>query len=183
MEQNIQQNKKTFDGYEFVELAKNSALANGTVQEGVQQITYVYKKKEVTPPVGEGHKVTHEFKSGTAGKELPEEVLKLLPKDQPGKVDGNTVIPKEQNSIKVQTADGTWTFEGYDENSKNINKSDVTFEVKWKFTPNKHEVIHKFVSKDPNKELPKEVTDILPTNQTGIVKGDEVRILFFCEFF
>ena len=44
-------------------------------------------------------------------------------------------------------------------------------------------MIHKFVSKDPNKELPKEVTDLLPTNQTGIVKGDEVRILFFCEFF
>lgn len=130
MEQNIQQNKKTFDGYEFVELAKNSALENGTVQEGVPQVTYVYKKKEIKPPVGEGHKVTHEFKSGTEGKELPEEVLKLLPKDQPGKVDGNTVIPTEQNSIKVETADGTWTFEGYDENNKNINKSDVTFEVK-----------------------------------------------------
>ncbi|MDU5700351.1 MAG: SHIRT domain-containing protein [Finegoldia magna] len=35
-------------------------------------------------------------------------------------------------------------------------------------------MIHKFVSKDPNKELPKEVTDLLPTNQTGKVKGDEV---------
>ena len=66
---------------------------------------------------------------------------------------------------------------------KIINKSDVTFEGKWKFTPNKHEVIHKFVSKDPNKEFPKEVTDLLPANQTGKVKGDEVRILFFCEFF
>lgn len=59
-------------------------------------------------------------------------------------------------------------------NSKTINKSDVTFEVKWKFTPNKNEVIHKFVSKDPNKELLKEVTDLLPTNQTGKVKGDKV---------
>ena len=37
---------------------------------------------------------------------------------------------------------------------KIINKSDVTFEGKWKFTPNKHEVIQKLVSKDPNKELP-----------------------------
>ena len=68
-------------------------------------------------------------------------------------------------------------------NSKTINKYDVIFEVKWKFTPNEQEVIHKFVSKDPNKELPKEVTGLLPTNQTGKVKGDEVRILFFCEFF
>ena len=69
--------QKTFDGYEFVELAKNSALANGTVQEGVQQVTYVYKKKEVTPPVGEVHKVNHEFKSGTSRKDISEEVLKL----------------------------------------------------------------------------------------------------------
>lgn len=35
-------------------------------------------------------------------------------------------------------------------------------------------MIHKFVSKDPNKKLPKEVTDLLPTNQTVKVKGDEV---------
>ena len=96
-------------------MAKDSATVNGEVKKGDQHVTYVYKKTQVTPPVGEGHKVTHEFKSGTEGKELPEEVLKLLPKDQPGKVDGNTVIPTEQNSIKVETADGTWTFEGYDE--------------------------------------------------------------------
>ena len=107
--------QKTFDGYEFVELAKNSALANGTVQEGVQQVTYVYKKKEVTPPVGEGYKVTHEFKSGTAGKELPEEVKTLLTDNQTRKADGTTAIPTEPNPTKVTTADGKWTFEGYDE--------------------------------------------------------------------
>ena len=106
-----------------------------------------------------------------------------MPENQTRKADDTTVVLTEPNPTQVTTDDGTWTFEGYDENSKNINKSDVTFEVKWRFTPNKHEVIHKFVSKDPNKELPKEVTDLLPTNQTGIVKGDEVRILFFCEFF
>lgn len=97
MEQNIQQNKKTFDGYEFVELAKNSALENGTVQEGVPQVTYVYKKKEVTPPVGEGHKVTQEFKSSTHGKELPEEIKALLPENQTRKADGTTVVPTEPN--------------------------------------------------------------------------------------
>ena len=59
----------------------NSAPANGKVKKGDQHVTYVYKKKEVTPPVEEGHKVTHEFKSGTPGKKLPEEVKALLPKD------------------------------------------------------------------------------------------------------
>ena len=107
--------QKTFDGYEFVELTKNSALENGTVQEGVPQVTYVYKKKEVTSPVGEGHKVTHYLKSSTHGKELAEEVKALLPENQTRKADGTTVVPTEPNSIKVETADGTWTFEGYDE--------------------------------------------------------------------
>ena len=55
MEQNIQQNKKTFDGYEFVEMAKDSATVNGEVKKGDQHVTYVYKKKELTPPVEEGH--------------------------------------------------------------------------------------------------------------------------------
>ena len=115
MEQNIQQNKKTFDGYEFVEMAKDSATVNGEVKKGDQHVTYVYKKKELTPPVEEGHKVTHEFKSSTHGKELAEEVKALLPEKQTRKADGTTVVPTEPNSIKVETADGTWTFEGYDE--------------------------------------------------------------------
>lgn len=107
--------QKTFDGYEFVELTKNSALENGTVQEGVPQVTYVYKKKEVTSPVGEGHKVTHYLKSSTHGKELAEEVKTLLPDNQTRKADGTTAVPTEPNPTQVTTADGKWTFEGYDE--------------------------------------------------------------------
>ena len=122
------------------------------------------------------YKVEHKFVSSTKGKELPKAVTDLTPKDQTGKKEGDTVTPTAptQTEVKDTENDGTWKFEGYDENSKTIDKSDVTFEGKWKFTPNKHEVIHKFVSKDPNKKLPKEVTDLLPANQTGKVKGDEV---------
>ena len=122
------------------------------------------------------YKVEHKFVSSTKGKELPKAVTDLTPKDQTGKKDGDTVTPTAPKETKVEdkTNDGTWTFEGYDKDSKTIDKSDVTFEGEWKFTPNKHEVIHKFVSKDPNKKLPKEVTDLLPANQTGKVKGDEV---------
>ena len=123
------------------------------------------------------YKVEHKFVSSTKGKDLPKAVTDLTPKDQTGKKDGETVTPTAPKETKVEdkTNDGTWTFEGYDKDSKTIDKSDVTFEGKWKFTPNKHEVIHKFVSKDPNKKLPKEVTDQLPANQTGKVKGDEVK--------
>ena len=123
------------------------------------------------------YKVEHKFVSSTKGKDLPKAVTDLTPKDQTGKKDGETVTPTAPKETKVEdkTNDGTWTFEGYDKDSKTIDKSDITFEGKWKFTPNKHEVIHKFVSKDPNKKLPKEVTDLLPANQTGKVKGDEVK--------
>ena len=47
------------------------------LKKGDQHVTYVYKKKELTPPVGEGYKVNHEFKSGTSRKDISEEVLKL----------------------------------------------------------------------------------------------------------
>lgn len=96
-------------------MAKDSATVNGEVKKGDQHVTYVYKKTQVTPPVGEGHKVNHEFKSSTHGKELAEEVKALLPENQTRKADGTTVVPTEPNSIKVETADGIWTFEGYDE--------------------------------------------------------------------
>ncbi len=122
------------------------------------------------------YKVEHKFVSSTKGKDLPKAVTDLTPVQQTGKKDGETVTPTDpkQKTVEDTENDGTWTFEGYDKDSKTIDKSDVTFEGKWKFTPNKHEVTHKFVSKDPNKKLPQEVLDQLPANQTGKVKGDEV---------
>lgn len=42
--------QKTFEGYEFVKLADNSAPANGTVTEQAQHVIYVYKPIEPTPP-------------------------------------------------------------------------------------------------------------------------------------
>ncbi len=155
--------KKDIDGYEFVR----------TETDDKGNTKHIYKKK--TTPTD--YNVNHKFVSATEGKALPKAVTDLTPDQQTGKKDGETVTPTAPKETKVEdkTNDGTWTFEGYDKDSKTIDKSDITFEGKWKFTPNKHEVIHKFVSKDPNKKLPKEVTDLLPANQTGKVKGDEVK--------
>ena len=215
--------QKTFDGYEFVEMAKDSAPANGEVKKGDQHVTYVYKPvqpkeykvdyefkpskeagtpselpqgvkdqlpktvenladgksvpspKEFTPvkdevnkgtwtfeawdketatikgadehvigtwvftkdeePQPEEYKVTHEFKSGTTGKDLPEEVKALLPENQTGKVDGNTVVPTEPAQKEVTTAEGTWTFKGYDRTNATINGKDEHFVGTWEFTP------------------------------------------------
>ena len=131
----------------------------------------------------EKYNVTHEFVSATQGKDLPQAVKDLTPKDQTGKEDGSTVKPTEPEKTKVadKENDGTWKFEGYkdqdkttDEVDAKVNGADVTFKGEWKFTPNKHEVTYKFESEDPTKHLPKEVTDLLPDPEKGKVKGDKV---------
>ncbi|WP_236786589.1 SHIRT domain-containing protein [Anaerococcus ihuae] len=137
--------------------------------------TWVFTKD----PEPEEHKVTHKFVSKDPKKELPEEVTKLLPEDQTGKVKGDEVKPTEPKTKEVKVKDGTWKFVSYDKDSKTVEDKDVEFTGTWEFTPNpepeEHKVIHKFVSKDPKKELPEEVTKLLPEDQTGKVKGDEVK--------
>ncbi|VYT62591.1 Internalin-J precursor [Finegoldia magna] len=132
---------------------------------------------EFTPDPEPGKfNVTHEFVSATEGKDLPKAVTDLTPAQQTGKKDGETVTPTDpkQKTVEDTENDGTWTFEGYDENSKTIDKSDVTFEGKWKFTPNEHKVTYKFESEDPTKPLPDEVKNLLPDPEKDKVKGDKV---------
>ncbi|MDU2202984.1 MAG: SHIRT domain-containing protein, partial [Anaerococcus hydrogenalis] len=64
---------KDIKGYEFV---KTETDKDGNT-------VHIYKKKSSSTE--NKYKVTHEFKSGTKGKELPEEVNKLRPVDQEGK--------------------------------------------------------------------------------------------------
>ncbi|MGR7841167.1 SHIRT domain-containing protein, partial [Finegoldia sp. P3-F-LR] len=122
------------------------------------------------------YNVNHKFVSSTEGKELPKAVTDLIPAQQTGKKDGSTVTPTAPTQTEVADTenDGTWTFEGYDENSKTINKSDVTFEGSWKFTPNEHKVTYEYVSGTEGKELPAELKAKAPKEVTGKVKGDTV---------
>ncbi|MDU3125574.1 MAG: SHIRT domain-containing protein, partial [Finegoldia magna] len=122
------------------------------------------------------YNVNHKFVSSTEGKELPKAVTDLIPDQQTGKKDGETVTPTAptQTEVKDTENDGTWTFEGYDENSKTIDKSDVTFEGKWKFTPNKYEVTYEYVSGTKGKELPEALKSKAPEKVTGKVKGETV---------
>ena len=168
----------TKDGvWTFVKYDKDSE----TVGDKDVEFTGTWKFTQKPDPVT--YNVNHQFKSATEGKDLPQAVKDQLPDQQTGKKDGETVTPTAPTQTEVKDADndGTWTFKGYkdqDTTTEDVDakvaSADVMFEGSWEFTPNKHEVIHKFVSKDPNKQLPKEVTDLLPTNQTGKVKGDEV---------
>ena len=125
------------------------------------------------------YKATHEFVSGTPGKELPQEVKTLLPSDQTDLKDGIQVIPTQPSQTEVKTTEGTWNFKSYDKTSETINGSDVKFVGTWEFTASPaptvtHKAVYEFVSGTPGKELPQEVKALLPADQTDLKDGSQV---------
>ncbi len=191
---------KAKEGYKFSHWTadKEITLNDGTKIAAGEKITEEQlKQAAITEPltfkanfVKDEFKVTHEFKVAEDSpiKEMPADVKTSvdaqLPEDKTA-VNGTNATPGERKNptdVEDKTNDGVWTFEGFkdqdkttDEVDAKVNGADVKFEGEWKFTPNKHKVTHKFVSKDPKKELPEEVTKLLPEDQTGKVKGDEVK--------
>ncbi|WP_138101159.1 LPXTG-anchored SHIRT domain periscope protein [Streptococcus gordonii] len=120
------------------------------------------------------YKATHEFMSGTPGKELPQEVKDLLPADQTDLKDGSQATPTQPSKTEVKTAEGTWSFKSYDKTSETINGADAHFVGTWKFTPAPtYKATHEFVSGTPGKELPQEVKDLLPADQTDLKDGSQ----------
>ena len=118
------------------------------------------------------YKATHEFVSGTAGKELPQAVKDLLPADKPDLADGTKATPTQPAKTEVQTADGTWTFKSYDKAEETINGTDAHFVGTWDFTPNPtYKATHEFVSGTAGKELPQEVKALLPSDQANLSDG------------
>ncbi|VTS22293.1 LPXTG-anchored SHIRT domain periscope protein [Streptococcus gordonii] len=120
------------------------------------------------------YKATHEFVSGTPGKELPQEVKDLLPADQTDLKDGSQSTPTQPSKTEVKTAEGTWSFKSYDKTSETINEADVHFVGTWEFTPAPtYKATHEFMSGTPGKELPQEVKDLLPADQTDLKDGSQ----------
>ena len=124
------------------------------------------------------YKATHEFVSGTPGKELPQEVKALLPADQTDLKDGSQATPTQPSQTEVKTTEGTWSFKSYDKTSETINGSDVKFIGTWEFTATPvptvtHKAVHEFVSGTPGKELPQEVKALLPADQTNLKDGSQ----------
>ena len=120
------------------------------------------------------YKATHEFVSGTAGKELAQAVRDLLPADKPDLADGTKATPTQPSSTEVKTADGTWTFKSYDKTEETINGADAHFVGTWEFTAtpsSTYKAVHEFVSGTAGKELPQEVKALLPSDQTNLSDG------------
>ncbi|EFX55871.1 hypothetical protein HMPREF0849_01908, partial [Streptococcus sp. C300] len=120
------------------------------------------------------YKATHEFVSGTPGKDLPQEVKALLPADQTDLKDGSQATPTQPSKTEVKTAEGTWSFKAYDKASETINGADAHFVGTWEFTPAPtYKATHEFVSGTPGKDLPQEVKALLPADQTDLKDGSQ----------
>lgn len=86
-------------------------------------------------------KVQYEFKSLTAGTELPEEVTALLPKDPAGYGRDTDIKAIAPAKTEVKVDGGTWNFKGFDKDSMKASMENaddagnVKFTGSWEFTP------------------------------------------------
>ena len=82
----------------------------------------------------------YEFQSATPGQQLPDEVLALLPTDGTRYPRGSEISALAPSQTSVETADGTWTFVGYDRTTAEASmdnaddEGNVHFSGAWKFT-------------------------------------------------
>ena len=161
---------ETSDGsWSFQSYDKNEAIINEADAKFVGTWTFVAK-----PSPAPTYKSTHEFVSGTAGKELPQEVKALLPTDKSDLADGTKAIPTQPVKTEVKTADGTWTFKPYDKTEETINGADAHFVGTWEFTAtpsSTYKAVHEFVSGTAGKELPQEVKSLLPSDKSDLADG------------
>lgn len=82
----------------------------------------------------------YEFSCVTSGQQLPDEVLALLPADGTRYPRGSEISALAPSQTSVETADGTWTFVGYDRTAAEASmdnaddEGNVHFSGAWKFT-------------------------------------------------
>ena len=163
---------ETSDGtWTFKSYDKNEETINGADAKFVGTWTFVAK-----PSPAPTYKATHEFVSGTAGKDLPQEVKDLLPSDKPDLADGTKVTPTQPVKTEVETSDGSWSFQSYDKNESTINGADAKFIGTWTFVAKPspaptYKSTHEFVSGTAGKELPQEVKSFLPSDQANLSDG------------
>ena len=148
----------------------------GPVTMGDKDVEFVGKWEYKANPVAK-YTVGYKFESETAGKDLPQEVKDLLPKDADEYVNGDTVNAKQPAKAEVEVADGKWVFKGYAANSQTVNGSNVEFVGKWAFEPKqvtKYTVDYAFASSTAGKQLPGEVLALIPTDSKEYTNGEEV---------
>ena len=97
--------------------------------------TWVYKQDD--------YSVTYRFVDKD-GKDLPEDILKLLPTAATGLENGSTVKTPEVKTKSV----GRWSFKGWDIAEASVADKDVVVTGTWEYTP-------RYYYHNPQPELPK----------------------------
>ena len=100
----------------------------------------------------------------------------MLPSDSKTYEHGTTVnaIQPKETSVKVE--DGEWTFKGYDADKKEAT-GNVKFVGTWEFKKNEYKVTYEFESGTKDKDLPKEVNDLLPSDSKTYEHGTTVKAI------
>lgn len=129
---------------------------------------------EFTPntyPVG------YEFKSTDPKRELPKVVKDKLPKDDKTYITNTPVEAQKipNDPVYDPELDIDWTFNKWDSPKKTIEREGIKFTGEWTPKQREYKVTYKFTSGTPGKELPKEVTDLLPKDDKSYVTGSKVK--------
>lgn len=129
---------------------------------------------EFTPntyPVG------YEFKSTDPKRELPKVVKDKLPKDDKTYITKTPVDAQKipNDPVYDPELDIDWTFNKWDSPKKTIEREGIKFTGEWTPKQREYKVMYKFTSGTPGKELPKEVTDLLPKDDKTYVTGSKVK--------
>ena len=129
---------------------------------------------EFTPntyPVG------YEFKSTDPKRELPKVVKDKLPKDDKTYITKTPVDAQKipNDPVYDPELDIDWTFNKWDSPKKTIEREGIKFTGEWTPKQREYKVTYKFTSGTPGKELPKEVTDLLPKDDKSYVTGSKVK--------
>ena len=128
---------------------------------------------EFTPntyPVG------YEFRSTDPKRELPKVVKDKLPKDDKTYITKTPVDAQKipNDPVYDPELDIDWTFNKWDSPKKTIEREGIKFTGEWTPKQREYKVTYKFTSGTPGKELPKEVTDLLPKDDKTYVTGSKV---------
>ena len=107
----------------------------------------------------------YKFVSKDPSLSLPEEITTYVLSSGKNYSNGDTVLATAP--LKTTYMDfvnkGTWKFEGYDANSKVVNKNAVLFTGSWSFTPHRDKVVSfDFASDTPGKTLPDDLKTQIP---------------------
>ena len=145
----------TFTGYDFTEKPVSEWDHKGWNLKFTGTWTFVADK----------YSENYEFISKDPSLSLPEEVKALTPSNTNTYNDGDTVnaVAPLKTTYMDFANKGTWKFEGYDADSKVVNKDKVLFTGTWSFTPHRDKVVSfNFVSDTPGKTIPDDLKAQIP---------------------